>query len=86
YLIDGYRYGYIRGVDSMPRDTSFINELYLYSIHPNTKQKFLIGKLSNVDVYHDKEEVEEEVIKVFEDNRGLMLNELEEVKADTKLM
>ena len=39
-----------------------------------------------MDVYHDKEEVEEEVIKVFEDNRGLMLNELEEVKADTKLM
>jgi hypothetical protein len=86
YLIDGYRYGYIRGVASMPKDTSFINELYLYSIHPNTKQKFLIGKLSNVDVYHEVEEVEEEIVYAFESSRELMLKELGEVEADTKLM
>lgn len=86
YLVDGFRYGYIRGVESMPKDSSFINELYLYSIHPNTKQKFLIGKLSNIDVYHNIDEVEEGVLDVFEDNRELMLKELEEVKADTKLM
>ncbi|QIE58801.1 hypothetical protein G5B37_04260 [Rasiella rasia] len=86
YLIDSYRYGYIRGVASMPVNASFINELYLYSIHPSTKQNFLIGKLSNVEVYHDIDDVEEEVVTVFENSRDLMLRELEEVEADTKLM
>lgn len=86
YLIDGYRYGYVRGVASMPKDVSFINELYLYSLHPNTKQKFLIGKLSNVDVYHNIDEVDESVVDVFEDSRSLIIQELKDVEADTKLI
>ena len=86
YLINGYQYGYIRGVASMPKDISFIDELHLYSIHPTTKQQFLIGKLTNIKIYHGIDEVEDDIVNVFEDNRDLMLEELKEVDADTKLL
>ncbi|TYQ00230.1 hypothetical protein C7447_101840 [Tenacibaculum adriaticum] len=86
YLIDGSRYGYIRGVASMPKDISFIDELHLYSIHPISKQQFIIGVLKNVNIYHEIDEVDEKVVDVFERNRSLMLKELAEVEADTKLL
>ena len=86
YLIDGFRYGYIRGVESMPKDIDFIDALHLYSIHPITKEQFLIGELRNVVIYHEIDEVDEQVVDVFEKNRSLMLKELAEVDADTKLL
>lgn len=86
YLINGNRYGYIRGIESMPKDISFIDELHLYTINPNTKQQFLIGKLLNVEIYHDINEIDNDVVSIFEINRNLMLEELSSVKADIKFL
>lgn len=83
YNIDGIQYGYVRGVDTMPASASFINELYLYTLNPQTSQKYLIAKLCDVTIYRSDEEVEKEVLEVFEDGREKMLMELEMVKADT---
>jgi len=86
YHINGFQYGYVRGIDTMPRDAIFINELYLYTLDSKTNQKLLVAKLNNVNLYRDESDIDEEVLKIFEDHRGDMLEELSQVKADTSLL
>lgn len=86
YNIDGIQNGYVRGVDTMPADTTFINELFLYTLNPQTSQKFLIAKLVDVELYRSEEEVDKKVLQVYEDEKVNMLSELEMVKADTAFL
>ncbi|MBC8753569.1 hypothetical protein H2O64_02725 [Kordia sp. YSTF-M3] len=86
YLIEGTQYGYVRGIDTMPETSYFIDELYLYSLHPKTKQQFLIAKLFDVEIYREEEIIDELILSTFENNRDLMLDELKQVNADTKFL
>tara|TARA_R100000935_G_scaffold15425_1_gene30757 strand:- start:25804 stop:27636 length:1833 start_codon:yes stop_codon:yes gene_type:complete len=86
YLINGFQYGYVRGIDTMPENSSFINELYLYTLDHKTNNKFLVAKLKNVNILRNEEDIGEAVLDVFESGRDEMLLELEKVKADTKLL
>ncbi len=85
YLINGYQYGYIRGIDTMPQDTNFINELYLYTLDHKTNQEFLIAKLIDVNILNE-DDIDHHVLNIFESTRKYMHAELEKVKADTKLI
>lgn len=86
YFKDGIQYGYVRGIDTMPQNCNFIDELFLYGLHPQTKRPCLIGKLINVELYRDSDEVEADILEIFENGRQHMLEELEEANADTTFL
>ncbi len=86
YNLDGVQYGYVRGVDTMPADTTFINELYLYTLNPQTSHKYLIAKLVNVNLYRDIEDIDKDVLQIYEDGREIMLEELSMINSDTNLL
>jgi hypothetical protein len=86
YLIGGLQYGYVRGIDTMPANATFINELYLYTLNPQSNQKYLVAKLIDVDIYRNESEVKKKVLRIFEDGRNEMLLELEQVNADTSFL
>lgn len=86
YLINGLQYGYVRGIDTMPENSSFINELYLYTLDHKTNKKFLVAKLNDVNIYRYEEDVDELVLDTFESSRNEMLSDLKKVNADTKFL
>lgn len=82
YLIGKLQYGYVRGVDSMPLESSFINELYLYTLNDKTHEQFLVAKLINVTIYRNEESIDKDIIKIFENAKEPMVEELKIVNAD----
>lgn len=84
YLIDGIQYGYVRGIDTMPKNTDFINELYLYTLNHKTNEQYLVAKLNDVMVLGKEAVIPDDILNVFETSKVLMLSELKEVNADTK--
>lgn len=81
YRIDGYQYGFVRGVENAKLMKKRIDELYLYTKDPNANQ-FLIGVLRNVErIRIDEVElktVKETFVKFHEES----LEELKDVNAD----
>lgn len=86
YHIDGIQYGFIQGVDKMPSSKCYIDELFLYSIDPTSKTKYLVGKLNKVKIYHNENEIKSSVLRIYESFRIYMIEELKEIKSDTKLI
>ena len=82
YQIDGMQYGYIRGVAKLKESTDFVNNLFIYSIDPKTKQSYLIAHLKNVEVYSDPDELEPEIRNLYLNTINEMRIELENVGAD----
>ncbi len=83
YQINGIQYGYIRGVAKLKETTDFVNNLYLYTRDPKTKQSYLVAHLRNVEVYNDPDELEPEIRNIYLDTLNEMRVELENVGADS---
>lgn len=75
---DGYQYGYIRGIDGMPYDDLFIEKVILFTIHGETKVRYLVGELTNVEII----EYPKRVKKLFRQELKSVVDQLKEVKAD----
>lgn len=78
YNINGYQYGYIRGVEHLSDDLEFIDELYLYTIDSYSKKRLLVAKINNVEViegYNEVQSIISPVLKKFKEQR------IEELKA-----
>ena len=82
FNLNGYQYGDIRGADNIAGEVEYIDELHLFTIDPETKDRYLVGVLRNVEVISEFEEKQEIVRPLFEDYREQMLSELELVGAD----
>ena len=80
YHLNGFQYGYVRGVEKMPFGESTIDELILFTIDPNTNKRLLVGILRNVELLvDDKTSTSSKLYKKYFDT---MIDELKEVDAD----
>ena len=80
YTLDGYQYGYIRGVYELPL-LEWLSEAYLFTIDPKTKDRLLVAILKNVELL-DPENLDKKVKKLFEGYQEDQRGELIAVGAD----
>jgi hypothetical protein len=78
YKIDKFQYGYIRGVDKLSGDIEQLEKVYLYTINPDTKQRFIVGSIKNVQII---EGWKEEIDKVRPHYKNSLTEAAEELKA-----
>jgi hypothetical protein len=84
FRIDGFQYGYIRGVNNLTANVDFLDQITLYTIRED-KQRCLVGNIHNVEIITGYEEEEEEKIQdLISLYLPFMLDELKEVNADYK--
>lgn len=83
FRVDGYQYGYIRGVNGLSKEDEFIDQITLYTISDNS-QRFLVGNLFNVEIIEGYEKEEKKIQKLINSYMPSMLQDLEEVEADYK--
>jgi hypothetical protein len=81
FRIDGFQYGYIRGVNNLSAKTELINQITLYSIS-NDKQRFLVGNLFNVEIIEGFEEEQQKIADLISTYKTSMVEELQGVNAD----
>jgi hypothetical protein len=81
YRIDGYQYGYIRGVNNLPSDVEIIDQIALYTIRDD-KQRCLVGNLYNVEIIEGIETEMEKIGSIISTYKLSMIEELREVSAD----
>ena len=84
FRLNGYQYGYIRGVGGMSEEEEFLDEIQLFTIDENTKNRYLIGILHNVEIIDGYEEELKLIQPVIDRYTGAMSNELKASKADFK--
>ncbi len=79
---DGYQYGYIRGVDGMPYEDLFIDKVILFTIHGDTKDRYLVGELSQVEIIPEPKNVK----RLFKKELKSVVKQLREVGADHQIL
>lgn len=81
FVFDGYHYGYIRGIRKLNPDIKIIDTVYLFTINPNTKERFYIGKLYQVE-HLQFSEIKKQVIRTVKSYEKEMVEELKATGAD----
>lgn len=81
FVFDGYQYGYIRGVSKLNESIKKIGTVYLFTINPNSKERFYVGKLYDVDCLQF-DDVNKSVLKTIESFKKDMVLELKATGAD----
>lgn len=82
YRLDDYQFGYIRGVDGLGSEVYFLKEILLYTIKESDKQRYIIGKISNIQIL-DEDDIAD-FKPVYDQYKNDMLSELRSVGADWK--
>jgi|GEM_PF-4960839 len=81
FVFDGYQYGYIKGIGKLNPDIKMINTVYLFTINPNTKERFYIGKLYEVE-HLQSSEIKKQVREAVKSYQEEMTEELRSNGAD----
>lgn len=84
FSVDGYQYGYIRGFAKLNQAKKKIGTVYLFTINPNTKERFYVGKLFNAENI-SVEKTGSKIQKIFQKLHPEMLEELKEVGANYRV-
>ncbi|WP_339869366.1 hypothetical protein [uncultured Algoriphagus sp.] len=80
FNFDGYQYGYIRGVEDMPVADKIIEKVILFTINEETKSRYLVGELKQVEILDENEDFQDH----FEKELSVIIDQLREVNADYK--
>ena len=80
YIMNGFQYGYVRGVGRSKLINNIIDELYLFTKAP-TSNFFLIGKFLNVEKLVDYQKSHPKLKKLVSKYRNETINELKAVNA-----
>ena len=83
YRINGFQYGYVRGVEKASLENDLIDELYLYTKDTDGKY-FFIGLLKNVVRITRNKEEQDLIRPVFNKYFQIAIEELKEVNSDYK--
>jgi len=84
YQLGDYQYGYIRGVSHMSAEAEVVDQIVLYTINPNDKERYLIGEINNVTIIEgldDEMAVAEPLFLEYIDDA---VEELDVVEADSQ--
>lgn len=82
YLIDGYQYGYIRGLAQS--NSSIIRKVHLYTLRTEVNNSVLyLGTITDVEVLDGNWKKEyPNVLEVFEENESNIKNEIKQINGD----
>lgn len=86
YEINGYQYGYIRGVQKLLENIEYIDKIYLYTIEPNNKNRLLVATIKNVEVIESNNEAQSIILPVIDKYNKQQLEELKTVGAYYKAL
>ncbi|MEL7147822.1 MAG: hypothetical protein AAFO69_15725, partial [Bacteroidota bacterium] len=84
FQLDGFQYGYIRGVHNMPKSAEHIDEVVLFTIDPASKQRYLVGRVLDVEIIEDYQPEIDKFQPVYDSLKKEMISQLQEVEADDK--
>lgn len=82
FRIDGFQYGYIRGVNNLSEDVEIIDQITLYTIRED-KQRCLVGNLYNVEIIEGIDDEEQKISDLISDYMPTLIDELNSVNADS---
>lgn len=85
YRIEGYQYGFIRGVENLSKNKEIIDQIMLYTIKPN-KRRCIVGGINNVEVIEGFDEELQKVKPLFKKYFHSMREELAKVNANVKYL
>lgn len=80
YRLNGFQYGYVRGVEKASLKDDIIDELYLYTKDSLTNY-FIVGILKNVIRIKDDQKEQQFVYKLYQNYSNNAIEELQEVNA-----
>lgn len=83
FRIDGYQYGYIRGINNLPKNVEFLDQITLYTIRDD-KQRCLVGTIYQVEIIEGYKKELNKVKGLINTYMPSMLEELKKVNADYK--
>lgn len=81
FRIDGYQYGYIRGVNNLSENVEFLDQITLYTIRDD-KERCLVGNIHNVEIIEGYEDEKEKIENLIATYMPSMIDELKAVNAD----
>jgi len=81
YRVNGFQYGYVRGVEKASLDNEMINELYLYT-KDTEGNYFFVGILKNVLRITENKAEQVLIKKTFDKYFKIAIDELKEVNSD----
>lgn len=84
YTFDGYQYGYLRGVDHMSEKDRFIDEVVLYTINDDTKERSIVASIKSIEIIAGYDKELKKFLPLYKKYEEDMMNELKEVNADYK--
>ncbi len=83
FMMKGYQYGYIRGIEDITFETQIINKAYLFTIERKTSERYMVAELMHLEILRDGVAFNQGK-KLFEQYRVQMVNDLKRVDADIK--
>ena len=81
FIFEGFQYGYIRVIEKLNSTIKTVDTVYLFTINPNSKERFYVGKLYNVE-HLQHNEINKGVLKTIQSFEKDMIQELKDTGAD----
>lgn len=82
FFLDGYHYGAIRGAEDLKNLYRIVREAYLYTINQKTHERFLVGKIDNLELISSYS-VQRKIAQIlFDRAQPTMQKDLERIDAD----
>ncbi|WP_127127888.1 hypothetical protein [Pseudoflavitalea rhizosphaerae] len=86
YHLDGYQYGFIRGVQDLPNTVSIIQTAHLFTINQQSREYFLVGKIQNLEIIQNNDLLLNKAKNLFNRYEDEVVKELNQVGADPGIL
>lgn len=86
YFLNGFQYGYIRGIQNSKQSVSKYDEVHLYTVKKDKTQNlvYYLGFIKNLSVIKNDEPEQRKIRKVIDRFNPDMLTEVENINGDVK--
>lgn len=82
YLSDGFQYGYIRGGKDLTATVPLVTTAYLFTIHQESGERYLVGKISNLEIIQSGDPAELVAHDLYNQYLDEFINEIEMADGD----
>lgn len=85
YNVDGFQYGFIRGIQNLNEKIKHFGEVYLYTVEKDKSKNlvYYLGHIRNVEIITHDPVSQKKIKKIIHQNHLEMLTEVEAINADT---
>lgn len=82
YLLDGYQYGFIRGVNDLAMEVTTVPKAWLFAFNQETSERFIVGRITNLEVIKSNPDIIRIAERLYKRYLEDVTAELHEVGAD----